>query len=57
MHNGVEFAVGERVVGRLLRDELDHVLPPEVYLAHLRTLLDRTGTSSLSDYLRQSGKK
>ena len=25
--------------------------------AHLRTLLDRTGSSSLSDHLRQSGKK
>ena len=25
--------------------------------AHLRTLLDRTGSSSLSDYLRQYGKK
>lgn len=25
--------------------------------AHLRTLLDRTGSTSLSDFLRQSGKK
>lgn len=25
--------------------------------AHLRTLLDRTGSDSLSDYLRRSGRK
>ncbi|HEY1557090.1 MAG TPA: hypothetical protein VGF94_19780 [Kofleriaceae bacterium] len=38
-HHGAEFAVGERVIGRLLRDELIEPLPVEVYLARLRALV------------------
>jgi serine/threonine protein kinase len=38
-HNGVEFAVAERVQGHLLKDELGKPLPPERYLARLRTLV------------------
>lgn len=37
-HNGVEYAVGERVVGRLLHDEVQQRLGPDVYLERLRTL-------------------
>ncbi len=38
-HNGIEYAVGERVVGELLRDVLDTPPPPDVYLDRLRTLV------------------
>ena len=38
-HNGIEFVVGERVVGHLLRDELVKPLAEEVYLTRLRTLI------------------
>jgi CheY-like chemotaxis protein len=38
-HNGVEFAVAERVDGHLLRDELADHLAPDRYLALLRTLV------------------
>ena len=38
-HHGLEYAVGERVVGRLLHDELAEPLALDVYLARLRTLL------------------
>jgi serine/threonine-protein kinase len=38
-HAGREYAVGERVVGHLLRTELDGELPPDVYLARLRMLV------------------
>jgi CheY-like chemotaxis protein len=38
-HHGVEYAVAERVIGRLLRDELTMPLPPDVYLTRLRTLV------------------
>ena len=37
-HNGVEFAVGERVVGRLLKEELGKPLAADVYLDRMRTL-------------------
>ena len=37
-HNGVEYAVGERVLGRLLHDEVQQRLGPDVYLSRLRTL-------------------
>jgi serine/threonine-protein kinase len=37
-HNGLEYAVGERVVGRLLHDEVQDRLAPDVYLTRLRTL-------------------
>ena len=39
MHNGVEYAVAERVEGRLLKDELAKPLTAEVYLDRLRTLV------------------
>jgi serine/threonine protein kinase len=40
-HNGMEFVVGERVVGRLLRELVDRQPPlaPDVYLARLRSLV------------------
>ncbi len=38
-HKGCEFVVGERVVGRLLRFEVERALPPDVYLRELRTLV------------------
>jgi serine/threonine protein kinase len=38
-HNGVEFAVAERAVGHLLNVELAQQLPPDRYLARLRTLV------------------
>jgi CheY-like chemotaxis protein len=38
-HNGVEYAVGERVIGHLLRDELEEPLAPAVYLSRLRTIV------------------
>jgi serine/threonine protein kinase len=38
-HNGVEFAVAERVEGHLLKAELGQPLPPDRYLARLRTLV------------------
>ena len=39
VHDGAEFAVAERITGKLLRDELDRALPNELYLARLRTLV------------------
>jgi CheY-like chemotaxis protein len=39
VHNGVEFVVGERVEGHLLRDELLKPLAEELYLTRLRTLI------------------
>ena len=38
-HNGVEYVVGERVEGRLLREELVKPLPEQLYLSRLRTLI------------------
>jgi serine/threonine-protein kinase len=38
-HNGVEFAVGERVEGVLLREELGKPLAQDVYMIRLRTLV------------------
>lgn len=38
-HTGVEYAVAERVAGRLLGDELDRALPADLYLARLRKLV------------------
>ena len=38
LHDGAEYAIPERVAGRLLRDELDRTLPVDVYLARLRKL-------------------
>ncbi|MBV8761135.1 MAG: hypothetical protein JO257_27815 [Deltaproteobacteria bacterium] len=38
-HNGLEFAVAERVVGRLLKGELGKPLTTDVYLDRLRTLV------------------
>jgi len=38
-HNGVEYVVGERVTGKLLREELTRPLPEELYLLRLRTLI------------------
>jgi serine/threonine protein kinase len=37
-HNGVEYAVGERVAGRPLHDEVQQRLATDVYLTRLRTL-------------------
>src|SRR4029077_17236611 len=37
-HNGVEFAVGERVTGRLLATEITRPLPADLYISRLRTL-------------------
>ena len=39
IHNGVEFVVGERVAGHLLREELIKPLTEELYLTRLRTLI------------------
>src|SRR5262245_56916604 len=38
-HNGVEFAVGERVLGRLLAIEVASPLSTELYITRLRTLM------------------
>ncbi|MBA3820303.1 MAG: response regulator [Deltaproteobacteria bacterium] len=38
-HHGLEFVVGERVTGALLRDALGQRLPHDAYLARLRTLI------------------
>jgi serine/threonine protein kinase len=38
-YNGLEYVIGERVTGRLLRDVLAPPLAPEDYLARLRTLI------------------
>jgi serine/threonine protein kinase len=38
-HNGVEFAIAERATGHLLKAELAEQLPPDRYLARLRTLV------------------
>jgi CheY-like chemotaxis protein len=39
MHEGVEYAIAERIVGKLLGDDLERSLPPELYLSRLRTLV------------------
>lgn len=39
VHEGTEFAVGERVTGRLLAEELERPLAPDLYLARLRKLV------------------
>ena len=39
VHDGVEYAVAERVLGRLLREDLERQLPTDVYLSRLRTLI------------------
>ena len=39
MHNGVEYAVGERVVGQLLRDVIGTQLNADQYLTRLRVLV------------------
>src|SRR5690606_38402478 len=39
VHEGTEFAVGERVTGKMLADELERPLSPELYLARLRKLV------------------
>jgi serine/threonine protein kinase len=39
IHNGVQYAVGERVSGKLLRELLDKPLGAELYLARLRTVI------------------
>jgi serine/threonine protein kinase len=38
-HDGAEYAVAERVTGRLLRDELERALPAELLLARWRKLI------------------
>lgn len=38
-HDGTEYAIAERVTGRLLGDELERTLPRPLYLARLRTLV------------------
>jgi CheY-like chemotaxis protein len=38
-HHGIEYIVGERVVGRLLRELVAAQLPGELYLMKLRTLI------------------
>jgi len=38
-HDGLEYVVGERVTGTLLRDQLDAPLATDVYLARLRTIV------------------
>lgn len=40
MHNGVEYAVGERVVGHMLRDVIGVQLTADQYLTRLRTLVN-----------------
>jgi CheY-like chemotaxis protein len=39
MHNGVEYVVGERVIGQLLRDVVSTQLDAEAYLTRLRALV------------------
>ena len=39
MHNGVEFVVGERVTGQLLREQISTELPADAYLTRLRALV------------------
>ncbi len=39
VHEGTEFAVGERVTGKLLADELERPIGPDIYLARLRKLV------------------
>jgi len=39
MHNGVEYVVGERVLGTMLREQITTQLPAEAYLTKLRTLV------------------
>ncbi len=39
MHNSVEYVVGERVVGELLRDQITTQLASDAYLARLRALV------------------
>ena len=39
VHHDVEFAVAERVIGKLLHVEVERPLPIELYLARLRTLV------------------
>ena len=39
MHHGVEYVVGERVIGSLLRDQITTQLASDVYLARLRALV------------------
>jgi serine/threonine protein kinase len=38
-HNGAEYVVGERVIGRLLRDLIPSEMHSEIYLDRLRTLV------------------
>lgn len=38
-HKGVEYAVGERVTGKLLHDAIDTAAPPELYLERFRTIV------------------
>ncbi|HEY5945345.1 MAG TPA: hypothetical protein VIV40_07635 [Kofleriaceae bacterium] len=38
-HQGVEYAVAERVVGKLLVEDLDRPLPPDLYLERFRKLV------------------
>lgn len=40
MHNGVEYVVGERVIGQLLREQITTQLSAEAYLTKLRTLVN-----------------
>jgi serine/threonine protein kinase len=39
IHNGVQYAVAERVAGKLLRELLDKPLGAELYVARLRTVI------------------
>ncbi|NVB81093.1 MAG: hypothetical protein HOV81_22040 [Kofleriaceae bacterium] len=39
VHDGVELAIAERVVGTLLSEELSRALTPELYMARLKTLV------------------
>ncbi|HEX5057739.1 MAG TPA: hypothetical protein VFV99_00205, partial [Kofleriaceae bacterium] len=39
LYDGIEYAVAERVIGKLLRDDHDRTLMPELYLARLRRLV------------------
>lgn len=43
VHDGVEYAVGERVIGKLLRGEVERALPADLYLARLRKLIAAVG--------------
>src|SRR5207244_2307172 len=38
-HDGLDYVIGERVTGHVLREDLDRELPPDVYLSRLRTLV------------------